>query len=156
MIIIAIDPDTKHIGYSIWDDGYLKKWGLIDRDENFLDKMHELSTTYDGDTRVLVIEGQWLHPRASKRNVLTFERLVEVRASISTIFERNGWIPIVVQPQTWQTNILQCSSQTKRVDRKRYSIKLASELTRQEIKNHNVADAICLGYWATKNIHGEL
>ena len=155
MIIIAIDPDTKRIGYSIWENEHLKSWGLIDRDEEFLDKMHKLSTTYDKDTRVLVIEGQWLHPRASKRNVLTFERLVEVRASITTIFECNGWIPIVVQPQTWQTNVLQCSSQTKRVDRKRYSMRLASELAGQEIDNHNIADAICLGYWATQNVYKE-
>lgn len=154
MTLIAFDPDVEKSAYSLWKGEDLVEVGKITRDKDFLTNLMTLAKNHYEPGSVCVIEGQWMHPKASKRNILTFQRLVEVREEIATIFSLTHWQIKVVAPQRWQIDILRCNRFTRRAQRKLLSqfvakpyLELLPSSYRVYIGDHNIADAICIGLW---------
>jgi len=154
MTLIAFDPDVERVAYSLWKGEDLVDVGRIARGEDFLKDLMTLAKKHHEFGAVCLVEGQWLHPKASRRNVLTFQRLIEVREEIVTVFSLVHWQVKVVPPQRWQLDILRCDKFTRRAERKLLSqsvakpyLELLPEPYHAYIGDHNIADAICIGLW---------
>jgi len=159
MRVIAFDPEVTRVAYSIWDDEELVEVGFLQRNYpylyDFLSRLFDFANDHWVSKGLVAIEGQWLHPRARRKNVLTFQRLIEVREEIKNTFILAGWHVVVVPPQRWQIDILHCQPQDKRAKRKLLAQGVAKpyleklNVDEHFYDNHNIADAVCIGLWAT-------
>lgn len=145
MITCACDPDTTTPAFAVFDERRLLEWRLL--------KGGMSSLLYDIQAQVevwhpdlLLIENQYLPPtRDAMRRFRSVSRLVSARAMITAVFLLAGVECRLVEPFSWQRSL--GGAGLGRDQLKKLSILKASDIAGQEIRDHNVADAINLGYW---------
>ena len=144
MLVVACDPGTKHCAFAIYKNGKLleavKIKSTFEKIREFFENIADFDyVKRDGFT--LVIEDQYL-----SLNVHTLKRLVEIRTTVITIAKMLGAEKcIVINPSKWQRTELGVKTSAKRDQRKRVSRLVASSIFHGEIKDNDIADAICIG-----------
>ena len=140
--LIAIDPDTHHIAYSIFKGGEFKE---IIKTETDIKDVVKVFSKYN--PFILAIETQY-----SKFNIKTLIQLVEVRAMIETIARLDGTLGIYRVPaSTWQKSVLDIPPKTKRPERKEVSLKEANKFTGLKLTDNDLSDAINIGRYVLNN-----
>jgi Holliday junction resolvasome RuvABC endonuclease subunit len=154
MILCACDPDCRTPAFAIFSDLKLLKWELLDTgrtgdiDRVFPGIRAIIETFRPG---LLVIENQYLPtgPEAARR-FKPVSQLVAARAMITAIFAKANIEYRLIEPFSWQQTL--GGANLGREQLKRRSILKASDIARASIEDHNVADAINMGYWyVTRN-----
>ncbi|MGB9755825.1 MAG: crossover junction endodeoxyribonuclease RuvC [Desulfurella sp.] len=134
---IGCDPSTKHVAFAIYKNKTFQEFLKIPADFNeiskfFFDFRHKNYT--------LAIETQYLY-----LNIATLIKLVEVRTLITTLANVNNCKKIItVTPQQWQSMILGTNQKQKREQRKKVSLLVASKITKQNLTDNDIADAVCI------------
>ncbi len=99
-----------------------------------------------------------------RKNVDSFKKLAQLQGSLVSMFERNEYLYDFVPPSKWQSYCYARGRTVKEIkakliegDRteKNKSKLLSIEFVRErfgiETLNDNLADAICIGFWAVNN-----
>lgn len=154
MIICACDPDCRTPAFAVFDYARLVKWQLLRTgrrghiDRVLPDIKAIIETWRPG---LFVVENQYLPegPEATRR-FKAVSQLVAARAMISTVFALSNIECRLIEPFAWQETL--GGAGLGRDQLKRRSILKASDIAGARIEDHNVADAINIGYWfVTKN-----
>ncbi len=141
--VIACDPGTKYCAFAIYKRGKLTKYSKI---KPTLPNLQDFFKSYLNNNFTFVVEDQYLN-----LNVHTLIKLVSIRSMLITLARiYNCSKCITVSPQRWQTVILGIHIKAKREQRKRVSCLVASQIAKQEIKDNDVADAICIGEYVIR------
>ena len=145
-MLIACDPGTKYCAFSVYKKGKLVGCYKVKATFHHINAFFNELNTNDFE---MVIEDQYLH-----LNVNTLKKLVRVRSIVETLAMvfNGGKECYVVSPQSWQTIELGVHIKSKRDQRKRVSCMVASAIAKKEIKDNDIADAVCIGdYVIRKN-----
>jgi len=145
MIICACDPDTTTPAFAVFDDLRLSEWRLLKGNTcKLLPDIKGLVKLWHPD--LLVIENQYLPPtRDAAKRFRSVSQLVSARAMITAVFVLMGIDHRLVEPFSWQRSL--GGAGLGRDQLKELSIIKASNIAGRRIEDHNVADAINLGYW---------
>ena len=123
-----------------------KKLIAVYKIKSTFDKLREFFSSLNLDEYVFVIEDQYLN-----LNVKTLKSLVEIRATVLTLAKiYNAAKCLVIPPQRWQTVMLGVNIKSKREQRKTVSCMVASSIAKQQIKDNDIADAICIGDYVNR------
>lgn len=100
---------------------------------------------------VLLIEDQIM-----VKNIHSTKQLAQAAGNLDAPFRMNGWQVEYINPGKWQSDMLGINIRNPVAGpaRKHISINRAQLLTGETIKNHNVADAICMAFWYRNNYEG--
>lgn len=167
MTVLAFDQARKG-AWSLFDtkSRQLLKYGEFDFSKNeydallvgVVDILASLFKTYKPD-RVI------LEDINMRKNVHTFKMLSWLQGAMIQWLCRNKIEYGLVQPTSWQSFCNARTRTAKEIRAKEKSAEeketklLSIEFVRQEFgietENDNLADAICIGYWAALNIAGE-
>jgi len=165
MKIVAFDPETEKPAWSEWVNGGLTRYGKLvyktrckGIDQSFFEGVLALAE----DSDLLVIEDQWIHPKATNQ----FPRVKELvisRGDISRDWLERGKPVVVVQANVW-SRILASATFRRRGGKtgsqwmSTEDIRKLSKIRAEDIKkkarvkfgrriDHNIAAAICMGDW---------
>jgi len=156
MIVVACDPDCATPAFAIFNGQRLLKWELLKTArhsslEILFPSIRAIAERWRPE--MLVIENQYLPSgKDAPYRFRSISQLVAARGMITALFlvYCNGMQYRIIEPLTWQQSI--GGSKLGREQLKRRSILKASDIARERIDDHNVADAINIGYWfVTKN-----
>jgi hypothetical protein len=145
MVLCACDPHTKTPAFAFFDEGKFLSWRLLNGTSR--QWLHELKAIVDADRpELLIIENQYLPPYIDAvRRFRSVTMLVSARAMITAVFILSGIRYEIVEPFDWQRSLGSSNLGTEEL--KRLSIIKASDIAQQNIDDHNIADAINLGFW---------
>lgn len=154
MKILALDQSTKHTGWSLWINGELIDYGVIDVDEG-----------YDSITRMRIM-GEKIAAIIDRRNPryvvieqVQFQRNYKVYSQLSQLqgvlfhilFERKIEFTLV-EPTKWRS--FSKIKGKNREEQKAAAIQAVYE--KYDVKvTDDIADAIGIGLWAVGTIKGE-
>lgn len=142
-MILACDPGTKMCAFALYRDGKLFATYKI---KSTFDKLKDFFSGLGLDSYVFAIEDQYLN-----LNVRTLKSLVEIRATVLTLARiYNATKCLVIPPQKWQTVMLGVNIKSKREQRKTVSCMVASSIAKQQIKDNDIADAVCIGDYVNR------
>ena len=149
MVICSCDPDCATPAFAIFNGLRLVKWELLKTTrygslESLFPAIRAIAEEWRPE--LLVIENQYLP--AGPEGVRRFRfvsQLVAARAMITAVFLMCDIRYRIVEPLTWQQSI--GGSKLGRDRLKRRSILKASNIAGEMIEDHNIADAINIGYW---------
>lgn len=148
MILCACDPDTRTPAFALFDGTKLIEWKLLKgRIDRLLPEVRLLVDTWQPD--LLVIENQFLPAMDAPHRFRSVSGLVSARAMIVAVFVMAGVPWQMVEPFAWQRTL--GGSRLGRDQLKERSMLKASDIARERIVNHNVADAINIGFWFAAN-----
>ena len=145
MIVCACDPDTTTPAFAVFNDLRLSDWRLLKgKTSLLLQDVKALVEIWRPD--LLVIENQYLPPtRNAVKRFRSVSQLVSARAMITAVFILAGTDFQLVEPFSWQRSL--GGAGLGRDQLKELSVLKASDIAGKKIQDHNVADAINLGYW---------
>lgn len=145
MIICACDPDTRTPAFAFFDGMKLIGWKLLEgRITELLPEVRSIVETWS--PKLLIIENQYLPATGNAANRFrSVSQLVAARAMIMAVFILSGIDWRLADPFAWQRTL--GGSSLGREQLKILSMKKASDIAGKPIENHNIADAINLGYW---------
>lgn len=149
MILCSCDPDCKTPAFAVFRDVKLVKWVLLKtgrrgRIDRIMPDIKGIIDTWR--PALLVIENQYLPggPEAARR-FKAVSQLVAARATIAAVFAMSNIGHRLIEPFAWQRSL--GGAELGRDQLKRRSILKAGDIAGARIDNHNVADAINIGYW---------
>jgi len=100
-----------------------------------------------------------------RKNVDSFKKLAQLQGSLVSMFERNEYLYDFIPPSKWQSYCNARGRTTQEVKAKLsevvasekkqskiLSIQFVREQFEIETTNDNLADAICMAYWAANNM----
>lgn len=149
MMVCACDPDCSTPAFALFSDKKLVHWELLKtgkggRIEKALSDIKAIIDMWRPE--LLVIENQYLPPGLEGvRRFRSVSRLVAARAMITAVFAISHIEYQIIEPFTWQRTL--GGSRLGRDQLKNRSMLKASDIAGQAIEDHNLADAINLGYW---------
>jgi len=157
--ICACDPDSNTPAFALFEDGKLTQWIILPRNKaprsqsaySWLIDVPYLAEQWSPD--ILVIENQYLPPNTGNSRAQSVFTLVASRGMITACFLIAG-VPVrLVEPFKWQRSL--GGSKQGRDALKQQSMLKASDIAGCPIINHNIADAINIGYfWVmTSRVH---
>lgn len=136
-MVVACDPGTKHCAFAVYRGNKLIRTEKV---KSTFKKIRAFFESLDG-VFTLVIEDQYLN-----LNVHTLKRLVEIRTTVIVIaMLYRAQKCLVVPPQKWQRVELGLHIKSKRKQRKKVAKMVASSITGEEVKDADIADAVCIG-----------
>ncbi len=142
-MILSCDPGTKMCAFALYKN---KDLVAVYKIKSTFDSLKEFFSSLSLNEYVLAIEDQYLN-----LNVKTLKSLVEIRATVLTLARMyNAVNCIVIPPQRWQTVMLGVNIKSKREQRKAVSCMVASSIAKQQIKDNDIADAICIGDYVNR------
>ena len=151
MITCACDPDTNRPAFCIYQDKTPTQWfSLQSNGKHWLHNLQEIIDRFS--PHILIIENQYLPktPDAGRR-FRSVANLVSARSVIQCVFALAGIPDQLIEPFAWQQTL--GGSGLARHNLKQLSMLKASDLVNQSITDHNIADAINIGFWwVTNNI----
>jgi hypothetical protein len=151
-IICACDPHTSTPAFAIFQGRKLLAKALIKGESAKL--LFEIKTAIDiWRPSLLIIENQYLPLSIDAiRRFRSVSSLIAARAMITAVFILSDVECRVVEPFAWQTSL--GGSGLGRDKLKALSVLKASAIAGERIDDHNLADAINMGFWyaATHNI----
>ena len=143
-MILACDPGTKMCAFALYENGELVATYKV---KSTFDKLKGFFSKLNLNDYVFAIEDQYLN-----LNVRTLKSLVEIRATVLTLARiYNAAKCLVIPPQKWQTVMLGVNIKSKREQRKAVSCMVASSIAKQQIKDNDIADAICIGDYVNRS-----
>lgn len=145
MVVCACDPHTKTPAFAFFNEGKLLSWYLLKGTSP--QWLLDVKTMVDAhQPELLIIENQYLPLSIDAvRRFRSVTKLVSARAMITAVFILSGIDYEVVEPFAWQRTL--GTSRLGTEELKRLSIIKACDVAQQMIEDHNIADAINLGYW---------
>jgi len=145
MVVCACDPHARNPAFAFFDEEKLLSWHLLNGTSR--EWLTELRAIVEAKCpELLVIENQYLPPSIDAvRRFRSVTRIVSARAMITAVFILSGIRYEIVEPFTWQRSLGGSNPGTDEL--KRLSIVKACDIARQNIDDHNIADAINLGFW---------
>jgi hypothetical protein len=149
MRICACDPDTDTPAFALFIDTGLLNWCLLRSKKRHW--MHLLKVLLDEwMPDLLLIENQYIPPGQGREpsRVQSIFSLVAARGMIQGAFLLAGIPAVLIEPFSWQKSL--GGSRLGRESLKRLSVIKASDIAGTPIENHNVADAINIGYYWVK------
>ncbi len=136
--LLSCDPGTKMCAFALYENNKLIATYKI---KSTFIKLKNFFTNLNLKKYIFAIEDQYLN-----LNVHTLKMLVEVRTMVMTLAKIYNAIKcIIVPPQKWQTTVLGVNIKAKREQRKTVSCMVASAISKQPVKDRDIADAICIG-----------
>jgi Holliday junction resolvasome RuvABC endonuclease subunit len=152
MILCSCDPDCRTPAFAVFDGLRLMKWKLLNAGrtghiDRLFPSIREIIEAFRPE--LLVIENQYLPsgPEAARR-FKPVSQLVAARGMITAIFVISNVDYRLVEPFAWQKSL--GGADLGREQLKRRSVLKASDIAGEAIQNHNVADAINMGFWFVK------
>ena len=137
-MVLACDPGTKMCAFALYKNGKLSATYKV---KSTFNKLKDFFLSLNLSDYIFVIEDQYLN-----LNVKTLKSLVEIRTTVLTLARvYNASKCLVIPPQKWQTVMLGVNIKAKREQRKAVSCMVASSIAKQEIKDNDIADAVCIG-----------
>ncbi len=144
MILCACDPDTRTPAFAFFDHTKLIGWHLMKgRIDNLLPEVSLLIDARHPD--LLVIENQFIPATDAPHKFRSVSQLVSARAKITAVFILSGIPYRVIEPFSWQRTL--GGAKLGREQLKLRSTLKASDIAGEKIENHNIADAINMGFW---------
>lgn len=144
MILCACDPDTRTPAFALFEGMKLVESRLLKgRIEELLPEVRLLIETWHPD--FLVVENQFLPAVDALHRFRSVSRLVSARAMITAVFILSGIPYRIIEPFAWQQTL--GGARLGRDQLKQRSMLKASDIAREKVENHNLADAINLGFW---------
>lgn len=110
------------------------------------------------------IDAVFIEDISLRKNADTFKKLAWLQGSLVTLFEREEYLYQIVAPSTWQNYCMARGRTTKEKDAdvrsvtsgkkgsKVLSMQFCADKFDIHTENDNLADAICIGWWAVNNI----
>ena len=158
MVILAFDQATSCSGFSVWVDGQLSTYGKKElNDIDTMQRIHKVACWVDSlidnyTPNIVIIE----NIQMQQGNVATYQKLAWLQgAIIKTVFDKH--LPLkIITPSEWRAicNFLKGEDKhrenQKKIAQQWVYEQLAQKCTQDE------ADAICIGYAATKQFDNEL
>lgn len=139
MILIACDPASKKCAFAEFRNFEFEKVYKCETDLN------TLNGSLPSENFMLAIETQY-----SSFNAKTLVKLVEARMKVEIMASLSGCKGIYhIAPATWQKMLSR--KKMMRNERKELAKQLASKVAGEEIKDSDIADAICLGLYVLEN-----
>jgi len=138
MKILAVDPGKNYHSYSSWDGSNIVEWGKHPSED--LSFWSELIKKHDK----VYVEDQFITKtrNINIKSVLSLIRAAQELITLAKLYKKD-WER--VSPRSWESGVLHASRKMLRPDLKRMSKIIASEVTGENIKDHDIADAICIG-----------
>ncbi len=144
-VICACDPHTTTPAFALFSGQKLAHWELLQGEiEELLPKIGTIIERWQ--PHLLVIENQYLPMSIDAvRRFRSLSSLISARAMISAVFILSGVNCELVEPFAWQQTL---GGSTLGRDRlKALSVLKATGIAGERIDDHNIADAINLGFW---------
>jgi hypothetical protein len=151
MKVVSCDPDTQTPAFALYEAGMLASWEMLfARRTHWLEKLQPLIDSWK--PHLLVIENQFIPVTKTAnqdfpKSVQSIFALVAARGMIEGLFQLSGVPGQLVEPFDWQRTL--GGSGLGRTALKERSLLKASDIAGCPIANHNLADAINIGYWWT-------
>lgn len=154
MIVCSCDPDCSTPAFAVFSETRLVAWELLKTGrKKRIHRIfpHILGIIHSWRPKLLVIENQYLPAGAEGvRRFKPVSQLVAARAMITALFAISNIDYRLIEPFAWQQSL--GGAGLGRQQLKRRSLIKASDIAGRPIEDHNLADAINMGYWfVTKN-----
>lgn len=156
-ILLALDQSSKVTGWSIWEDGLLKKHGKFSYDDadtiTRIVKLRNAITRLIEDEQVTDVALEEIQMQGNVNNVVTFKVLAQVQAAILILCNERAIPYKVVASSTWKSV---CGVKGKaRPEQKRDAQRFVQE--EFGIKPiQDIVDSICIGYTVSKEDRGRI
>ena len=150
--ICCLDQSTKSTGYSIWENGTLKKYGLIEVDKNEKNPVERIVQMYS-KIRELLKKSKpdyvCLEEVQHQVNPHVCKTLAQLQGAIfASLFDLDiGFC--IVEASCWKPFFGVTSK--KRADQKLETIKIVKDKFNKDV-SEDEADSIAIGYWAINNL----
>lgn len=152
MKILALDQSTKCTGYSVWVDGKLNDYGVIevtDRQMTAIERIREMRERCSDiaqkcDPDAICIEGVQF-----QSNQAVYSQLSQLQGAIMTIaFDRDTSL-YIIPPTVWKSY---CEiAGKKRAEQKANTIKMVKDMYGLDV-SEDVADSIGIGRYSTETL----
>lgn len=153
---IAFDQSTKKTGWSIFIDGKLENYGIIDFSKE-KDSEKRINLMGKEILRLLSKEKPNMisceHPQGEGRNVLVVSKLSEIIGIIRAYSLSKDIDFIEIMPSEWRRYCEMSQGKKKRDELKQMSIDFVKEIFNKDV-SEDTADAICQGYGYIKYYGG--
>lgn len=147
MNILVFDQSTTVTGFSIWQDGGLQEYGVIDlhrnadADERFMQMVTEIARVVNNNhPSLLVVEDV-----AQQSNVAVLKTLARLQGAIMRIGQENGIDVVFIKPTEWRSKLgFQQGAKVKRDALKQQALIYVKEQYGYDVIE-DVAESICIG-----------
>ena len=152
--ILALDQSTKITGWSLWEGTKLLKYGVLSSDvheDNPIERMNKMYALVDGlvadiKPRFIVIEQVQF-----QNNYRVYSQLSQLQGVLFAVTFRRNLPFTLIEPTAWKAFFGVELRGKKRPEQKADTIRLVRERYGVEV-SEDEADAIGIGYWASRNI----
>lgn len=152
MKLCCLDQSTKKTGYSIWNNGNLLKYGVIDVDESLgsLDRVCEM---YEAVKKLIKAEKPdfvCIEDTQFQKNPKVLKRLSQMQGAIFAILIEEDIGFYIIEPSAWKSYVEIKSK--KREDQKKETIEFVKKTYSIKEPTEDEADSIAIGHWAINNL----
>lgn len=149
MVVVSCDPEVGCPTFAVYRDGLFAD--IKQFKGAWVKSLRDWLSGVRPD--FLVIEEQYLPVHLGYKTAISRFRsvsaLVAARGKIEAIAELCGAKVVRVSPFTWQSII--GGSKLGRERLKQLSCECACNITKHNVFDHNIADAVCIGLWYLRN-----
>ncbi|MGL5582687.1 MAG: hypothetical protein ACRDCE_17190 [Cetobacterium sp.] len=170
--ILSLDQSTSCVGWSVYTSGEYVASGIFEPDGlqvndklfNVFMQVKSLISEHKAD--VVTLEDIWLNEaREAKGNVFKSNKSFGDNVAVHKVLgELLGACKmaamaskvnrvVVVSPQTWKSRFKITGKGWYRDKQKEAAIKYAEQISRKKITTNDEGDAVCMGYWASKELY---
>ena len=152
MKILAIDGSTKSTGIAIFEDGKLIKYQCITASSSNvfkrIEKMQEEIKKIIAKENIDKIFIEEVIPEDVHNNSKVYKPLMYLQGFLCKIFDEFNLVPEFVFPNTWRAACGIPTGRNQRESLKPKDIAFVKKHFNLDV-NDDIADAICIGYYAT-------
>lgn len=154
MKILCLDQATRVTGYSVWQNGKLKKYGTLEpsmsKNVTYIERLVDMCNAIESliiKTKPNVVCIEDVQFQSNQR---VFKILAQMQGYIFAILDKIKLPFVVVEPSCWKA--FDGIKAKRREEQKLQTIKFVKEKYNIEQLSEDEADAIAIGCWAVANI----
>lgn len=154
MKILCLDQATRITGYSVWQNGKLKKYGTLEpnipKNVTYIERLSGMCNAIES----LIIKTKpdvvCIEDVQFQSNQRTFKILAQMQGYIFAILDKIKLPFVIVEPSCWKA--FDSIKARKREEQKAQTIEFVKEKYNIEQLSEDEADAVAIGCWAIANV----
>lgn len=154
MKILCLDQATRITGYSVWQNGKLKKYGTLEpnipKNVTYIERLSGMCNAIES----LIIKTKpdvvCIEDVQFQSNQRTFKILAQMQGYIFAILDKIKLPFVIVEPSCWKA--FDGIKARKREEQKAQTIEFVKEKYNIEQLSEDEADAVAIGCWAVANV----
>lgn len=152
MKICCLDQSTKKTGYSVWENGKLKKFGTIQVDDTLtsINRACEMYEEIKNFIRQIKPDYVCIEGTQFQNNQKVFKLLSQMQGMVFALLVDLDIGFCIIEPSSWKS--FAGIKSRKREDQKKETIEFVKKNYKVKEPTDDEADSIAIGHWAINNL----